>query len=201
MSTAASFGSMVSDAVPCHGRVCCGHLSEDRDTKPSRGAVEPRYATFGSFVPLAMLCYGCQQNFAKASTEFACKYYMMDELKLDGVTIGRRAITRRKPKNFEKKTCLDAFGFHICASHSWSRTQRGKQTSKLLRFMTAAHVPWNIKPVLGMLSDSVTFCGFHRTSHLSAELRMFAEIEGNWWNLYEFVLCGIWMVTFHVGVS
>lgn len=47
------------------------------------------YATFGSFVPLAMLCYGCQQNFAKASTEFACKYYMMDELKLDGVTIGR----------------------------------------------------------------------------------------------------------------
>ena len=103
MSTAASFGSMVSDAVPCHGQVCCGHLSEDRDTKPSRGAVEPRYATFGSFVPLAMLCYGCQQNFAKASTEFACKYYMMDELKLDGVTIGRRAITRRKPKNFEKK--------------------------------------------------------------------------------------------------
>lgn len=82
------------------------------------------YATFGSFVPLAMLCYGCQQNFAKASTEFACKYYMMDELKLDGVTIGR--------------------------------------------FMTAAHVPWNIKPVLGMLSDSVTFCGFHRTSYVAA---------------------------------
>ena len=142
--------------------------------------MEPRYATFGSFVPLAMLCYGCQQNFAKASTEFACKYYMMDELKLDGVTIGRRAITRRKPKNFEKKT-VHAFGCiwlpYLCITFLKQNAAR-EQTSKLLRFMTAAHVPWNIKPVLGMLSDSVTFCGFHRTSHLSAELRTFAEIEG-----------------------
>lgn len=82
------------------------------------------YATFGSFVPLAMLCYGCQENFARNSNQFACKYYMMDELKLDGVTIGR--------------------------------------------LMASMHIPWNLKPVLGMFSDSVTFCGFHRTSYVVA---------------------------------
>ena len=88
-----------------HGFRCCPlswagygpHLSEDRDTKPS-GAAELRYATFGSFVPLVMLCYGCQQYFANASTEFACKYYLMDELKLDGVTMGRRGVACRKQK-------------------------------------------------------------------------------------------------------
>ena len=39
------------------------------------------------------------------------------------------------------------------------------------RLQTAAHLPWNIKPVLGMLSDGFPLCGFHRTSWLSPEPR------------------------------
>lgn len=83
---------------------------------------EMLYATFGLFVPLAMLCYGLQQGFKRQVEKFASKYYMMDTLKLDGVTIGR--------------------------------------------LQTASHLPWNIKPVLGMLSDGFPLFGFHRTSYL-----------------------------------
>ena len=50
------------------------------------------YATFGSFVPLGMLVYGLQESFAKSSGDFACKYYMMDVLKLDGATMGRSGV-------------------------------------------------------------------------------------------------------------
>ncbi|CAE7236257.1 unnamed protein product [Symbiodinium natans] len=89
---------------------------------PLVGWFQMLYATFGSFMPLAMLSYGLQQSFARNSQDFACKYYMMDELKLDGATIGR--------------------------------------------LHTAALMPWNLKTVLGMLSDSVPLFGFHRTSYL-----------------------------------
>eukprot|EP00439_Symbiodinium_sp_Y106_P045603 s2511_g5.t2 len=34
------------------------------------------------------------------------------------------------------------------------------------RFLTVAHVPWNVKPVLGILSDTVPLLGFHKTSYL-----------------------------------
>ena len=93
---------------------------------PLRNWFKMLYATFGSFLPLVMLCYGLQSNFALTSTHFACKYYMMDELKLDGVMIGR--------------------------------------------LMTAAYLPWNMKPLLGLLSDAVPLCGYHRTSYLVSML-------------------------------
>ena len=34
------------------------------------------------------------------------------------------------------------------------------------RLMAAAKVPWNIKPLLGMLSDTFPLGGYHRTSYL-----------------------------------
>ncbi|CAK9079172.1 Probable folate-biopterin transporter 2 [Durusdinium trenchii] len=96
-----------------YGRAC---------STPCLGWFQMLYATFGSFVPLGMLVYGLQESFAKSSGDFACKYYMMDVLKLDGATMGR--------------------------------------------LQTAAHVPWDIKPVLGMCSDALPLWGFHRTSYL-----------------------------------
>lgn len=36
-----------------------------------------------------MLCYGLEEGFRWQVEKFAGKYYMMDTLKLDGVTIGR----------------------------------------------------------------------------------------------------------------
>ena len=89
---------------------------------PLAGWFQMLYANFGTFVPLAMLAYGLQQSCARSTQEFAYKYYMMDELKLDGATIGR--------------------------------------------LLTTSMMPWNLKPVLGMLSDAVPLCGFHRTSYL-----------------------------------
>ena len=80
------------------------------------------YRAFGLFVPLALLSYGIQQSFGKTYQTFACKYYMMNDLELDGVTMGR--------------------------------------------LMAAASVPWNIKPLLGMLSDTFPLGGYHRTSYL-----------------------------------
>eukprot|EP00434_Breviolum_minutum_P035607 symbB.v1.2.031521.t1/scaffold3668.1/size52292/1 len=80
------------------------------------------YRAFGLFVPLALLSYGIQQSFGKTYQIFACKYYMMNDLELDGVTMGR--------------------------------------------LMAAASVPWNIKPLLGMLSDTFPLGGYHRTSYL-----------------------------------
>eukprot|EP00931_Biecheleriopsis_adriatica_P089861 TRINITY_DN63935_c0_g1_i1.p1 TRINITY_DN63935_c0_g1~~TRINITY_DN63935_c0_g1_i1.p1 ORF type:complete len:598 (-),score=107.12 TRINITY_DN63935_c0_g1_i1:54-1847(-) len=35
------------------------------------------------------------------------------------------------------------------------------------RFTTAASLPWNIKPCIGMLSDAVPLFGFHRTSYIA----------------------------------
>merc|ERR1719401_267293 len=35
------------------------------------------------------------------------------------------------------------------------------------RYATAGMVPWHIKPVLGMLSDSLPIFGFHRTSYIA----------------------------------
>ena len=40
------------------------------------------------------------------------------------------------------------------------------------RLQTASHLPWNIKPVLGMLSDGFPLFGFHRTSWLGSERRV-----------------------------
>lgn len=80
------------------------------------------YATFGSFGPLAALSYGMQQSFAWSSGVFACKYYMMNELGLDGPTMGR--------------------------------------------LLTASFMPWNIKPIIGLMSDTLALCGYHRTSYL-----------------------------------
>ncbi|CAK9019953.1 unnamed protein product [Durusdinium trenchii] len=105
-------GDKACQQIPVQGRACT----------PCLGWFQMLYATFGSFVPLGMLVYGLQESFAKSSGDFACKYYMMDVLKLDGATMGR--------------------------------------------LQTAAKVPWDIKPVLGMCSDALPLWGFHRTSYL-----------------------------------
>ncbi|CAE7206685.1 unnamed protein product [Symbiodinium sp. CCMP2456] len=34
------------------------------------------------------------------------------------------------------------------------------------RLTTAAGLPWNMKPFMGMLSDGVAFCGYHRRSYI-----------------------------------
>ncbi|CAK9073517.1 unnamed protein product [Durusdinium trenchii] len=73
-------GDPACQQIPVQGRAC---------STPCLGWFQMLYATFGSFVPLGMLVYGLQESFAKSSGDFACKYYMMDVLKLDGATMGR----------------------------------------------------------------------------------------------------------------
>ena len=80
------------------------------------------YATFGNFIPFAILHYGVNQSIAWAIGGFALRFYMKDVLGLDGATMGR--------------------------------------------LTTAAGLPWNMKPFMGMLSDGVAFCGYHRRSYI-----------------------------------
>ena len=123
---------------------------------PVQNRIFPRYATFGLFVPLAMLCYGLQQGFKRQVEKFASKYYMMDTLKLDGVTIGRCG---------EKASskCLYKY-IYIIYIYNNERRRVVLCLASPSRLQTASHLPWNIKPVLGMLSDGFPLFGFHRTS-------------------------------------
>lgn len=45
--------------------------------------------------------------------------------------------------------------------------------------MSAANLPWTIKPAIGLLSDTVPLWGYHRKSYLVA-----AGLAGGWAYVY-----------------
>eukprot|EP00438_Fugacium_kawagutii_P018855 Skav230895 [mRNA] locus=scaffold2765:177215:177970:- [translate_table: standard] len=78
------------------------------------------YGTFGSFLPLAMLCYGLQQSFQRTTKGFAVKYYMMDELKLDGVEIGRLVTAGHLVWNMRPVLAMLSDAMPLCGYHRTS---------------------------------------------------------------------------------
>ncbi|CAE7528805.1 unnamed protein product [Symbiodinium natans] len=107
-------------------------LEEDSPAKHTEDARKDRrycchwlrelYATFGNFIPFAVITYGVNQSVAWHISTFALRFYMKDVLLLDGATMGR--------------------------------------------LNTAAILPWNMKPFMGLLSDGIAIFGYHRRSYV-----------------------------------